>query len=141
MRKQKLLIDFEFDFDVYGIVSTFKDYKLAWHINKDLHVNLSKKKDISIQFVDGELVISNYKYETDNSELQLLRNKSYELLGGDNQYLVPEMHRMDYFITLQGDINGWTIQEIQNRLQSTKGIDFVMKMDLDNLKSKENFIF
>ncbi len=141
MRKQRLQVEFEFDFDVYGIVSALKDYKLAWNVNNDLHINLSKQKDITIQFVDSELVISHYKYSTDNSELQLLRNKSYELLGGENQYLVPEMHQMDYFITLQGEINGWTNQQIQNKLKSTVGIDFVMKMDIEKLKSRENFIF
>ena len=141
MRKQRLQVEFEFDFDVFGIVSALKDYKLAWNVNNDLHINLNKQKDITIQFVDSELVISNYKYSTDNSELQLLRNKSYELLGGENQYLIPEMHRMDYFITLQGEINGWTNHEIQNKLKSTMGIDFVIKMDIEKLKSKENFIF
>lgn len=141
MRKQRLQVEFEFDFDVYGIVSALKDYKLAWNVNNDLHINLNKQKDITIQFVDSELVISHYKYSTDNSELQLLRNKSYELLGGENQYLVPEMHQMDYFITLQGEINGWTNQEIQNKLKSTVGIDFVMKMDIEKLQSRENFIF
>ncbi len=141
MRKQRLQVEFEFDFDVYGIVSALKDYKLAWNVNNDLHINLNKQKDITIQFVDSELVISHYKYSTDNSELQLLRNKSYELLGGENQYLVPEMHQMDYFITLQGEINGWTNQEIQNKLKSTVGIDFVMKMDIEKLESRENFIF
>ena len=141
MRKQRLQVEFEFDFDVFGIVSALKDYKLAWNVNNDLHINLNKQKDITIQFVDSELVISNYKYSTDNSELQLLRNKSYELLGGENQYLIPEMRRMDYFITLQGEINRWTNQEMQSKLKSTVGIDFVMKMDIEKLKSRENFIF
>ena len=141
MKKQRLLVDFEFDFDVFGIVSTYKDYKLAWNINNSLHVSLQKENDITIKFVDSELVVSHFKYNTESSELQLLRNKSYELSGGENQYLIPEMAQIDYFVLVQGEIYGYTESEMQSNLKKTDGIEFVMKLDVEKLKSRENFIF
>ena len=141
MKKQKLLVDFEFDFDVLGIVSTFKDYKLAWNINKNLHVNLRKEKDITLNFIDNELVVSHYRYRTESSESQLLRNKSMELSEGENQYLIPEMPKMDFFFLIQGEINGLNENEIQDKLRKTDGVEFVMKLDVENLRSRENFIF
>ena len=141
MKKQRLLVDFEFDFDVIGIVSTYKDYKLAWNINNRLNIDLSREKDITIKFVDNELVVSHFKYSTESSEMQLLRNKSYELSGGENQYLIPEMQQIDYFVLIQGEVAGHNEGEIQQILKRTAGIEFVMKVEIEKLKSRENFIF
>jgi len=141
MKKQRLHVDFEFDFDVFGIVSTYKDYKLVWNLNNSLHVNLRKENDITINFVDSELVVSHFKYNTESSELQLLRNKSYELYGGENQFLIPEMPQIDYFILIQGKIGEFSLDELQGKLKKTQGVEFVMKIEIEKLKSRENFIF
>jgi hypothetical protein len=141
MKKQKLQVDFEFDFDVFGIVSTYKDYKLAWNINNSLRVSLHKENDITINFVDSELVVSHFKYSTEGSEMQVLRNKSYELSGGENQFLIPEMPQIDYFVMIQGEVGGHDESEIQSMLKKTQGVEFVMKLDVEKLKSRENFIF
>ena len=141
MKKQKLIVDFEFDFDVYGIVSTFKDYKLVWNINKNLHVSLRKEEDMTINFIDNQLIISHYKYTTEGSELQLFRNKSYEQSGGESQYMIPEMPQIDFFILVQGEIGGNNSAVIKKKLMKTPGVEFVMKLDVENLKSRENFIF
>ena len=141
MKKQKLLVDFEFDFDVYGIVSTYKDYKLVWNINKNLHVSLRKEQDMTLNFVDNQLILSHYRYTTEGSELQLLRNKSHEQSGGESLYMIPEMPQIDFFILVQGEISGFDNTEIKKRLKKTPGVEFVMEVDIESLKSKENFIF
>jgi len=141
MKKQRLQVDFEFDFDVYGIVSTFKDYKLVWNINRNLHVSLRKEQDLKINFVDSQLVISHYKYTTEGSELQLLRNKSYELSGGESQYMIPEMPKIDFFMMVQGDINGYDRSELKKKLKETPGVEFILELNIADLKSRENFIF
>ena len=56
MSTTKLVIDYEYDFDLYGIVAPIKEYKLAWLLNKEFGWNLCKRKDLELDFLnDGKL--------------------------------------------------------------------------------------
>ena len=48
MSKSKLVIEYEYDFNLYGVISLSKDYKLAWLINKELGLHLCKEGLLSI---------------------------------------------------------------------------------------------
>jgi len=49
MKKKRLDIEYTFDFDLYGIISNVKAYKLAWELNNLLGSKLQKKDDYEIQ--------------------------------------------------------------------------------------------
>lgn len=139
MKKQRLFVDYEFDFVVFGVVSTFKDYKLAWNLNKSLGISLAREKDLLIKFVDHTLIITNFKFNTENSLIRLLKNRSNE----SNLFLVPEMITMDFFITVTGDAgylnrNSASFFDI---LRKVNGVDYVIKVEIEKIKSKENFLF
>ncbi len=137
MKKQKLQVDYEIDFEVFGIVSAFKDFKLAWNLNDKLHLTLTKRKDLRLRFVDHELVVSNFLYETPNSQIWLIKNRSQEFDGGEGAYFVPELTEMDYFLRTEGiKEKNWV-----NELRSIPGVDYIHFVNIDQLKSKENFIF
>ena len=79
MKKSKLIVDHNFDFELAGIISNAKGYKLTWEINRALKLNFIKAKDLVLSFIDSNrLTILNYKYETENSKLLLLKNKGVE---------------------------------------------------------------
>jgi hypothetical protein len=42
MKKSKLLIDYEFDFELLGLSASAKGYKLAWELNQVLGIQLVK---------------------------------------------------------------------------------------------------
>jgi len=42
MKKKRLDIEYSFDFDLFGISSTVKVYKLDWEINQSLGSKLKK---------------------------------------------------------------------------------------------------
>ncbi len=137
MKKQKLQVDYDIDFEVFGIVSAFKDFKLAWNLNDKLHLTLTKRKDLRLRFVDHELVVSNFLYETPNSQIWLIKNRSQEFDGGEGAYFVPELTEMDYFLRTEGiKEKNWV-----NELRSIPGVDYIHFVNIDQLKSKENFIF
>lgn len=143
MKKQKLFVDYEFDFDVFGVVSAFKDYKLAWNLNKSLGISLTRKKDLLIKFVDHTLAITNFKFKTENSLIRLLKNRSYESQYGENLFLVPEMITMDFFIMVTGD-TGYLKREsasFLDILRKVNGVDYAIKVEIEKIKSKENFLF
>ena len=61
MKKAKLLVEPTFDFELLGIVSPIRDYRMAWLVNKELELNLVKADDLELEFLSAEkLEISQY---------------------------------------------------------------------------------
>ena len=48
MKKSRLAAVYEFDFELIGIVSMVKEYKLAWNLNQLNLFHLVKAEDIKI---------------------------------------------------------------------------------------------
>lgn len=139
MRKRKLILSNEIEDTIFGIVSSLKEFKLAWKINNALNIDLVKQSDLNLSFVDGsDLVISNYEYCTEFISFRLLQNRSINDLG---KYLIPELARFDFFIMIdQPDLimDGRYLIDI---LKEVNGIEFAMTVSTEKLKNKDNFIF
>ena len=142
MPKNKLIINYSFDFELFGIISTIKEYKLAWLINKHLDFHLIKEKDIVYEFINlDKIVISNYLYETENVSIRLLKNKSENKNSDKSGYLIPELLKFDFFIMKDGDIDGRGDRNFLSKLQDINEIQYITSLDIGKLKSKENLIF
>jgi hypothetical protein len=48
MKKNKLIIEYEFDFELFGMSTAAKGYKLAWEINRVLGIHFVKKDDLRV---------------------------------------------------------------------------------------------
>ncbi len=140
MKKAKLLIEHTYDFELLGLVSPVKDYKMAWLINRDLDMNLIKSEDLLLEFMTlPSLKISQYFLTLPHGFVQLLRNKA---LNSTNQvsYLIPELKSMDYFLLVQDETFQISINTFVNQLAKNRYIQNVMKLDVNKLKSKENLL-
>ena len=139
MRKTRLVIDNEIEGNVIGVVSTLKDYKLAWNINQVFSINLVMQPPLVIEFMKmPELSITNFLYETEFHTYRLLRNKGNDLNSG---YLIPELVNFDYFLMISGEEGIMPDQSVIDRLHSISGLDYFQHIDVSRLKSKDNFIF
>ncbi|GAB3829259.1 hypothetical protein GCM10028895_43900 [Pontibacter rugosus] len=77
MKTHRLHIEYNFGFDVYGLVSSSKDYKLAWILNKLLNLHLIKSEDLCYnRFEKNGMLISNFEYRSENNVVRLLKNKA-----------------------------------------------------------------
>ncbi len=142
MPKNKLIINYNFDFELFGIISTIKEYKLAWLINKHLGFHLVKEKDIIHEFINlDNLIISNYLDEAENVSFRLLKNKSENKNSDKIGYLIPELFKFDFFIMKNGEIGGKGDKDVLSHLQGIREIQYVTSLDIKKLKSKENLIF
>jgi hypothetical protein len=143
MKKTRLSADYSYDFNLLGMTSVAKEYKLAWSINKALGVNLKKENDIAIEFLnDVRLVISNYLHQSENSSFRLLKNKSVG--EGENapaSFLVPEMKNFDFLLVIRDETGSVDAQDIASKISKLDTVGFVAKIDTDKLKSRENLIF
>ena len=156
MKITKLIVEHDYDFEVLGLISSAKEYKLVWSINKILSINMIKQKDISFDFLTrGEIKFSNYLFETEYSSFMLLKNKSCSnfpvlpLLGGDreievkNPWLLPEVKQYDYIIRLKGIFQEYlgSGDTILNAIRTLSIVQYISKLNVESLKSKENLIF
>jgi len=140
IKKNKLIINYEFDFELIGLISPYKEYKIAWLINHCLKVHLVKMEDIELEFIDNNIFISNFSYETGNSIFRLIKNKN--IIGEDSLvYLLPEMKEFDYLIMLEGQGDSFLVHDIVENLKSVEEIQYITQVDISKLKSKENLIF
>ena len=138
MRKSKLVVNYELGAKVIGLVTTLKEYKLAWNINQVFKIDLIMQPPLHIEFIKGsDLSITNYLFKTEFHYFRLLKNKGNEDNSG---YLISELSNFDFFLMIGGEEMMIDDSETRN-LQSIKGIDYFQVIDVEKLKAKDNFIF
>ncbi|GAB3535330.1 hypothetical protein GCM10027443_24190 [Pontibacter brevis] len=142
MKTLHLDIAYEYDFDLYGLVSTVKEYKLAWALNKLLGFRLVKQKDLCYDLVDQErIIISNYEYLTDYSIIRLLKNRAVGAAPAKKPYLLPEIKEYDYVLQINGPLQQLYPQEFIQKLLRIPLVQYVKQFDPLTLKLKDNLIF
>lgn len=140
MKKIKLVVEHQFDFELLGIVAPLKDYKMAWVINQVLDLKLIKAQDLVLEFIeDPKIEISKYMEKMDHGFVQLLKNKSISKRT-NAAYLIPELKIMDYFLLLQDQTFELDINVYIERLSESPHIQNVVKLDVSKIKSKENLL-
>ena len=147
----KLDIEYDFDFEVIGLVSSLAPYQLIWNLNKSLGIDLVKKEDIILEFTSKDVVITNYLFEEEYSYLRVFKNKSAEETVVENptslfdvaqtEYFLPELKKYDFIIQLEGAVNNHYSDAIIEKVHQLKNVQLVTPIDLDDIKDKDNLIF
>ncbi|GHB24817.1 IPExxxVDY family protein [Mongoliitalea lutea] len=140
MKKNKLVFDYQFDFEILGFVAPVKDYKLAWAINKQLDLRLKKVDDYYLELINQpDLFVPQFLEKKEHGFVQLLKNKS-NTFGPTAAYLIPELKIMDYFLLIQDFTEELNLNTYIERLSDVDFIQNVVKIDVTKLKSKENLL-
>ena len=140
MKKKRLDIEYTFDFELYGIISTVKAYKLAWELNNALGSKLVKSEDYSI--VNKNKAVNNYLHYAQIGEvnsLRLFKNKPNEESSAKD-FLVPEHPHFDFILLTHGEAFADS-NRLQQLLRNIPSIELVAFIPLAALKTKEYFIF
>jgi len=140
MRKKRLDIEYTFDFELYGIISGVKAYKLAWELNHALGTKLVKSEDYEVMHKNK--ITNNYLHYTQINEvnaLKLFKNKPNDE-SAEKDFLVPEHPHFDFILLAHGEAfaNSNRLQEL---LRNIPSIELVAFIPLAALKTKEYFIF
>ena len=140
MKKNKLVINYNYDFDLAGIITSSKGYRLAWEINKKLGVKLVRQPDLIVGFKKNEeKLFSFYAYETRINRLKLFKNKPIDYEKG-KYFLMPEFPRFDFIILTRSEDPEFKELVIRS-LKEIETIELVTPIPIATLKSKINFIF
>lgn len=139
MKKKRLDVEFSYDFELLGIHSSARGYKLAWEINQVLGISLIKKDDLKMTLKEVEYSFAHFAHFSNVNTVRLFRNRPVEV---DNKsiFLLPELPHLDYILLAHGDdqIKGKRLHELLHNIPS---IELVAFIPLASLKSKDNFIF
>ena len=148
------------DFFVIAIHTSLEDYRLAYYLNLNLGIFLSKNNfDVESQEKEGKSFFTRFTFEDKKKYINwdLVQNKNeietsenittQDLFSGfkdkfsTSAYLLPEYKKVDYFIKIENAENEIDINQIVVQINSIESIKMVYAIDSEKIKSKNNLIF
>ena len=143
------------DYELIAVHSSLDDYKLAYMLNKELGIQLSKNLAyVEIAIPEGKSAFSNYIFDDEKNDVvwTLIENKT-TIINSNKQttslfeqvditvFLLPEFKKADYLIKIENIDYGFDSESIIEKIQEIKNITTAYAIDITNLKSKNNLIF
>jgi len=150
----------EDDFHIIAIHTSLEDYRLAYFINREIEIRLSKNdNDIQSQVKGGRASFARFTFEDHENAIKwnLVQNKN-EVEGSENYlttdlfsnsnnsfsslaYLLPEYKKVDFLLKIKNAANEINWSEIVSKISIVDGINMVYNVDKSKIKSKNNLIF
>ena len=125
------------DFKLIGIVSTLKEFKIAWIINDSLEVSLSKVDNEIINLTNGTIInISHLLYRRNKGFIRLINNKIITKKGKSS--LISSLSNFDYIIQYSLNFFEFESFNIINKLKSYNDIQFANFVENNSIK--ENYL-
>lgn len=137
MAKLTLEVEEVYDFELIGICSHAKDYRLSWEMNKTLELDLVKGDDYELS-VKGEkqsYSFFNFIDEENWVEYYLINNRTV------NGILIPEEKKADYFLLIRGVLRGGQKESLVKGIAEIKNVLTTYEIEVESLKSKSNLLF
>ena len=143
------------DYELIAVHSSLDDYKLAYMLNKELGVQLSKNNAyVEIAIPEGKSAFSNYIFDDEKNDVvwTLIENNT-TIINSNKQttslfeqvditvFLLPEFKKADYLIKIENIDYGFDSESIIEKIQEIKNVTTAYAIDITNLKSKNNLIF
>jgi hypothetical protein len=138
IKKHTLNIEYEVEFDVFGLSTPFADYRLAWALNEQLDFKFEKSNELISIFDRKTKQMKSfqrfsYADEEDLTQIFLLKNKQ------GNQIVTADHTMMDFFLIIK---NNFAIDtnKLLTQLRNTNGIVAAFKLERDNFDFIEELI-
>lgn len=142
MKMLTLDVEYDCDFELFGLVSSSREHTLAWTLNQALRLRLVKQQDLIYDLLTkGRLVISNYLYATETLTLRLLRNRSLDPSPLKKPFLAPDIKEYDYLLQVSNGSGTLAASELIDHLTALPAVQYVCQFDPNELKFKENLLF
>lgn len=137
MVKLTLEIEEEYDFELIGICSHAKDYRLSWELNQQLDFDLEKDENLELSIKGDKQSHSFFSFidEENLIEYYLINNRS------ESGFLIPEEKKSDYFLLIRGVLREGRVEEIVRETAMIKNVLTTYSINVERLKSKSNLLF
>jgi len=152
------LEDFDqIDYELIAIHTTLEDYRLAFKINQQLGILLSKNNDeIPIEVSKQKTSFSRFTFDDEDKMMtwDLIQNKQeielpvqsknaslfQDKMVATQVNLINELKKADYLLKIEHE-NQIKIKDIINKINKIETISTVYEVDANDIKSKNNLIF
>lgn len=142
VKKLKLNADYSYNFHLIGIISQSKDFTVSWAINKALDIGLKKESDLEVDLKNAEkLTISNFVFENDFRRFTLLNNKVVAESAMTQKLFVPSLGTFNFLLKIEEFEETSDLEVLFVALRKSEKIDSIVKLDVNKIKEKENFLF
>ena len=136
MSKFSLELIEEYPYQVYGIAASAQDYRLCWHLNKELGLKFTRQKAISVynkrkESINHEVFI--YEDEDAVAKYRLIQNKRTGSL------FLPEVNEADYLLVID-ESPVLDYDSLVIKIKNIRPVLMVFPIDLDALKNKQNLL-
>jgi len=136
----EIQVNFNRNLELIGLKCGAKEYKLAWHLNRQLSLKLAKTDDLVINFASQpSIIISNFVFTTTHCTFRLLKNESAE--EGNPLFLLPEMQHYDFFLMINNESDTFETADCLLLLDKVPLLEAYQIIDIDKLTNHENLIF
>ena len=124
------------DFDLVGISSREKEFRMAWLLNRELDWQLELKAPIELTNGNQKSSHDMYEYtsEINHFVIRLLTNRSV------NGVLLPEFAHMEFLLKIQG-ADEQQLQEWVKRIRGINDVLGVFSLSNESIKNIEHLIF
>jgi hypothetical protein len=141
MKTFTLDVDYECDFSLFGLVSSTRDYTLAWTLNQALRLRFVKQPELLLNlFNQGRLVFTHYLYATETLTCRLLRNRSIAPSTLKSPFLAPDIKEYDYLLAVTNGADQLADNELLRCLTALDAVQYASQFDPNTLKYKENLM-
>jgi hypothetical protein len=154
------LEDFEDDdYSLIAVHSVLPNFRLAYFLNKQLHLQLFKNRTNHILYKNQtEVSFTHFIFEDEKNHLKwkLIENKkemqvekkanSYNLFEqikdeSTRFFLIPELKKIDYLLKIEGIIDEIQINQWMQKISQINNIQSAYLVNQNKLKTKNNLIF
>jgi len=137
MAKLTLEVEEDYDFELIGICSHAKDYRLSWEMNKVFELDLVKGDNYELSVKDEKQSYSFFNFIDDENwvEYYLINNRTV------NGILIPEEKKSDYFLLIRGVLRGGQKESLVKGIAEIKNVLTTYEIEVKSLKSKSNLLF
>lgn len=143
------------DYELIAIHAAIEDYRLAYLINNELEIRLSKNSlNIEIENKEGKSEFSHFVFDDEINDIvwNLIENRTtlipFETTNTGifdsidvRMYVIPEFKKADFILKIENIEGTLEIEDILNAISNIKQISMAYIIDQVKLKSKHNLIF
>ncbi len=139
--QRDLYVDYQHDYDLYGLQTGVPEYKLAWQLNRILHWQLKKAADLALtEAADPFCVVSNFVFTTTHRTFRLLKNQTFAALT-PSRLLLPEFPQWDFFLQVHDPSASWQPEHMVVAVGTLAEVKQIAQIDITTVEHKENLLF
>ena len=139
--QRDLYVDYQHDYDLYGLQTSVPEYKLAWQLNRSLHWQLKKSADLALgDPTDAPHGVSNFVFTTTHRTFRLLKNQTF-VTRGLAGLLLPGFPQWDFFLQVHNPSASWQPDVMIASVGALAEVKQIAQIDLTTVEHKENLLF